>query len=56
MEPPISRINEAIELVKKYNDEGRPWIRKIYPTQKPESIISDSRDTSNQWLNTSGRI
>lgn len=51
----MSRINEAIELVTKYNDEGRPWIRKNYPTQKPESVISDSRDMPNQWVNTLGK-
>ncbi|KAI1709463.1 heterogeneous nuclear ribonucleoprotein U-like protein 1 [Ditylenchus destructor] len=42
IEPPISRINEAIELVKKYNEEGKPWMRQPYGrTKKPESVISD---------------
>uniref|UniRef100_A0A915DLT8 B30.2/SPRY domain-containing protein n=1 Tax=Ditylenchus dipsaci TaxID=166011 RepID=A0A915DLT8_9BILA len=54
VEPPISRVNEAIELIKKYNEEAKPWIRKPYGrTQRPESTISDNRDIPNQWL--SGR-
>ncbi|KAI1709460.1 AAA domain-containing protein [Ditylenchus destructor] len=51
IEPPISRINEAIELVKKYNEEGKPWMRQPYGrTKKPESVISDHRDMPNQWV------
>jgi len=53
IEPPISRINEAIEQVKRYNEEARPWLRTRDKTRRPESTISDSRDTSNQWLNAS---
>ncbi|KAI1716872.1 hypothetical protein Ddc_10248 [Ditylenchus destructor] len=30
----IYRINEAIELVKKYNEEGKPWMRQPYGRTK----------------------
>lgn len=51
IEPHISRINEAIELVKRYNEEGKPWMRqRPTRTQRPRSIISDSRGTVNPWL------
>lgn len=54
VEPDISRVNEAIELVKRYNEEGKPWIRKTYKTQKPESVISDSTNLPNPWLQNQG--
>uniref|UniRef100_A0A914HUY5 B30.2/SPRY domain-containing protein n=1 Tax=Globodera rostochiensis TaxID=31243 RepID=A0A914HUY5_GLORO len=43
VEPPIERINEAIEQVMRYNQEGRPWVRNFghQRTRGPESLISD---------------
>ncbi|KAL3106178.1 hypothetical protein niasHT_016865 [Heterodera trifolii] len=43
VEPPIERINEAIEQVTRYNQEGRPWVRNFghQRTRGPESLISD---------------
>ena len=39
-QPPISRVNEAIEQVKRYNDEGRPWVRdRNRRTDRPASLI-----------------
>lgn len=51
----MERINEAIELVKRFNDDGRPWLRNRYQTRRPEPLVSDNRDTPNQWVGGQGR-
>ncbi|CAD5205870.1 unnamed protein product [Bursaphelenchus okinawaensis] len=45
VEPPIERVNEAIELIQRYNEEGRPYLRtKRYNNKPPPSVISDNRN------------
>uniref|UniRef100_A0A915N172 Heterogeneous nuclear ribonucleoprotein U-like protein 1 n=1 Tax=Meloidogyne javanica TaxID=6303 RepID=A0A915N172_MELJA len=46
IEPPIERLNEAIEQVVRYNEEGQPWVRQQQQRfnrsrGQPQSIISD---------------
>lgn len=53
IEPQIENINDAIELVKRYNDEGMPWMRQNNTkTKRQPSLISDNRDQPNQWIDT----
>lgn len=54
IEPPVERINEAIELVKRFNEDGKPWLRSRYQTRRPEPMISDNRDMPNQWVGNGG--
>ena len=46
IEPPIERVNEAIEQVHRYNEEGQPWVQRQHRQDHrhrgpPPSLISD---------------
>lgn len=52
IEPQIEHINDAIDLVKRYNEEGKPWMKNVTKTRRQQPMISDHREQTNQWTDT----
>ncbi|KAI6185933.1 SPRY domain-containing protein [Aphelenchoides besseyi] len=49
VEPDQSNIGDAIELVRQYNEEGKPYLQNKRRHKRPEPMLSDSRGQPNQW-------
>ncbi|CAI4226257.1 unnamed protein product [Auanema sp. JU1783] len=47
IEPPIARIQDAIDLVARYNEEARPWVQKKHRRRRAQNIgLGGEKDQS----------